>query len=85
MLGLKDMVMVSSEYEARFWFKDGNNHRVGGPAIEFRNGEKYWYIEGLLHRLDGPACELDNGVRFWFIENKEYSESEFLKITKKKS
>ena len=28
------------------WWKDGQCHRLNGPAVEKSNGEKCWYIEG---------------------------------------
>jgi hypothetical protein len=51
--------------------KDGEFHRIGGPAFEYANGDKFWFQNGKLHRLDGPAVEMTNykawcknGVKF---------------------
>ena len=43
MVGVK---IVVNEAGDRFWFTHDKIHRVGGPAIEYANGEKYWYIDG---------------------------------------
>lgn len=51
-----------TEYEDRTeWTYNGKLHRVGGPAVEFKNGSKHWYQNGLLHRDDGPALEWIEG------------------------
>ncbi len=52
-------------------------HRLDGPAIERRNGDKVWFVNGEKHREDGPACEWVNGNKEWFIEGKRYTEEEF--------
>lgn len=36
---------------------NGQLHRIGGPAIEYADGEKKYYEHGELHREDGPAIE----------------------------
>jgi hypothetical protein len=48
------------------WFVDGKRHRVGGPAIEYFNGEKIWYQNDLLHREDGPAV-VDTSGKAYFL------------------
>jgi len=45
-------------------------HRLNGPAIEWKNGDKEWWEEGKKHREDGPAIEWSNGSKFWYIEGK---------------
>jgi len=45
--------------------KDGEVHRLDGPAIEYTDGRKDWYQNGKLHRLDGPAVEKRNGNEEW--------------------
>jgi hypothetical protein len=49
------------------WYKYGEPHRVGGPAVDclFSTGDfrKVWYYQGLRHRLDGPAEE---GLRYQY-------------------
>lgn len=37
------------------WRKDGDLHRVDGPALRYPNGDEVWYLKGKLHREDGPA------------------------------
>ncbi len=49
------------------WFnKDGDRHRIDGPAVEYANGDKEWYQNGQLHRIDGPAVEGANGHKAWY-------------------
>jgi hypothetical protein len=52
--------------------KDGQLHRLDGPAFEYSNGSKLWYKDGELHRLDGPAIELVNGDKEWFQRGKKH-------------
>jgi len=54
------------------WYKEGNLHRLDGPAIEYPSTRKEWYKEGKIHRLDGPAIEFPNGEKQWWIECKLY-------------
>lgn len=44
----------------------GRLHRVGGPAIEYENGEYEWWLNGKRHRLDGPAVNGLSGVKIWY-------------------
>jgi hypothetical protein len=65
----------------RGWYKEGNIHRLDGPAIEYSNGTKFWRIEGISHRTDGPAVEYPDGTKEWWIEGKNYSENKFKSLT----
>ena len=57
------------------WYNSKDElHRVGGPAIEWDDGEKNWYKEGKYHRVDGPAIENANGSKFWYKEGKYHRE-----------
>jgi hypothetical protein len=56
----------------KFWYKEGNLHRLDGPAIELSDGTKYWYKEGEYHRLNGPAIELSDGTKYWYKEGKRH-------------
>jgi len=55
----------------------GEIHKLDGPAIEWKNGDKYWYKEGKMHRLDGPAREYANGSKYWYILDSDLEEKEF--------
>jgi hypothetical protein len=46
--------------------KEGEYHRLDGPAAEWSNGNKQWCQNGLLHRLDGPAIEWNDGMKEWW-------------------
>lgn len=31
----------------KWWFLNGKLHRIDGPAIEYKNGDKLWYLNGV--------------------------------------
>jgi hypothetical protein len=59
------------------WFRDGELHRVNGPAIEYANGDRVWFFKGHLHRTNGPAVEYINGDKYWYLNGVEYPEDQF--------
>ena len=30
----------------KYWYVDGELHRLDGPAVEYANGSKCWYVAG---------------------------------------
>jgi hypothetical protein len=50
--------------------KSGELHRIGGPAVEHRNGTKEWFQNGKLHRIEGPAIEYFSGTKCWYQNGK---------------
>jgi hypothetical protein len=48
------------------WFKNGQLHRVDGPANEYDYGRKEWWVNGNRHREDGPAVEWEDGTHVWY-------------------
>ncbi len=50
--------------------KEGQLHKIGGPAIEYNNGNKKYFQNNLYHRLNGPAIEYANGDKFWYQNDK---------------
>jgi hypothetical protein len=46
--------------------KNGEFHRLDGPAIESSDDYKKWFKNGLLHREDGPAVEYDGRKQYWY-------------------
>ena len=60
--------------------KTGKLHRVDGPAIEWRDGDREWYINDELHRLDGPAIEFYDGTVKWYINGKICNEQEWFEL-----
>ena len=46
--------------------KQGQRHRLDGPAIEDADGTKYWYQKDQLHRTDRPAIEHADGSKEWY-------------------
>ncbi len=61
------------EWGTRIWRnKEGEFHRLDGPAIEYVSGSKEWYQYGLLHRSDGPAREFAGGRKEWWLNDILY-------------
>ena len=59
--------MEIDEYGNKSWKnKKGEDHRIGGPAFEYANGDKFWIQNDEYHRLDGPAVEYTNGYKEWW-------------------
>ena len=61
------------------WYKDAKmtiRHRVGGPAIEWADGDKSWWLNGLRHRQHGPAVEYANGDQRWYLNGQQLTEQE---------
>jgi hypothetical protein len=55
----------------KWWYQNGELHRLDGPAIEYIDGHKEWYQNGKLHRLDGPAIEhAKGGNKYWYQNDK---------------
>jgi hypothetical protein len=74
-------VEYANGYKA--WYLNGQLHREDGPAVEYANGSKEWYLNGELHREDGPAVEYAYGSKYWFLNDKEVTEAEHKKLTRK--
>ena len=61
----------------RIWRnKEGEFHRLDGPAIERADGDKYWFQCGKLHRLDGPAIKCADGSKEWWLNYIPYKTKE---------
>ena len=69
--------MIQDSDGSRRWYKNGQLHRLDGPAIEHADGWRTWYQHGWLHREDGPAVERENGTREWILNGKIYTEEEY--------
>lgn len=70
--------MMESVNRNKFWFKNGEFHRIDGPSIEYLNGDKHWFLNGKRHRLNGPAKEWSGGIIQWWINgNRYYNEKDF--------
>ena len=65
----------------KYWYKNDQLHREGGPAIEYTGGANFWYRNGQCHREDGPAIEWPNGFKTWYIDGECLTEEEFAKRT----
>ena len=58
------------------WYKDGDLHRIGGPA-RINNGNMFWYKKGILHNLDGPAVIEGAGPKQYWIDGVRYSPKQY--------
>ena len=70
------------QYGTKYWWLNGEYHRVDGPAVEYADGAKYWFLNGKRHRIDGPAIEDFDGEKRWYINGEVLSEAEFNERTK---
>ena len=77
-------ILTVDEHGDKVWRnKEGNWHRIGGPAIEYSSGTKYWFDNGKQHRIDGPAVEWNServewssGRRDWYLRGKYFESKE---------
>ncbi len=63
---------------SKWWYLNGQLHRIDGPAVEWASGYKAWFQNDERHRLDGPAAEYFNGDKRWFLNGKELTQEEHL-------
>ena len=57
------------------WYKDAKMsilHRVGGPAMEYADGDKSWWLNDNIHRTDGPAAEYADGSKVWYLNGHRH-------------
>ena len=59
----------------KHWYKDGELHREGYPAVEGFNGFKEWWLNGKRHRVDGPAYVRKDGVEEYWFEGIKMADS----------
>ena len=60
---------------AEYWYVDGVQHRIGGPAISIPNMNiEAWIVHGKLHRLDGPAYTFGGKIE-WYIGGAKYTDA----------
>jgi len=63
-----DSLCSVDSFGNKFWKnKDGQFHRVNGPAVEYKDGSKRWFLNGKCHRIDGPAAVDADGSQFWYL------------------
>lgn len=75
-------LILESDQGSRFFLnKNGNYHRLDGPAIEWCYGAKEYFRNGIRHRTDGPAYEYKGEKQYWF-EGKQYNEVEYFELSK---
>lgn len=52
--------------------KEGQLHRVDGPAIIDKDGRNTWYLNNLIHREGGPAHSNLHGYEEWYNQGKRH-------------
>ena len=83
-------ILVKNTWTARKeWQINGKRHRIGGPAIEWLDGDYDYYLKGKRHRVDGPAIVRFDHNRlaptrkdsiYWYINGNAYeTETAYLK------
>lgn len=65
-----------------YWYKHGEIHRDGAPAIETSIGSEEWYQNGQRHREDGLALIGRSGAGFWYLEDQQYRSKEDFQAAK---
>lgn len=73
-LNIERIYVVDNNKRIRRWYKNGEYHRVNGPAIIYDDGTKLWFFHGLVHRVDGPAITHPNGHEEWYFYGKRHRE-----------
>jgi hypothetical protein len=56
----------------RYYDSTDQFHRVDGPAVTYKNGDRNWYLHGEKHRVDGPAVEYVNGGKEWYLNGERH-------------
>ena len=54
----------------QYWYKNGELHKDGEPAVITADGVEEWYKDGKLHRENGPAIIHPNGTKKWFLNGQ---------------
>ena len=70
-------VFCVTKYGNKFWYFNGQPHRVNGPAPEYHNGcgDRHWWLNGKRHRENGPAVESVNGDKVWWLRGDLHREN----------
>jgi len=64
--------IVESDVGTKYWFNNGDYHRIGGPALIGSNGTKKWFLNDKLHRVDGPAIIWYDNLIEWYKNGKRH-------------
>jgi hypothetical protein len=69
---------INTVYDIEIWYKDGEYHREGGPAIRHKS-TFWWFQNGVPHNLDGPCVVAGGMPPLYYIEGRKYSPKEYKK------
>ena len=59
---------------SKYWYLNGQLHRVDGPAVERPNGSEEWWLNDRRHRENGPAVIEATGTTSWYLDGKLHRE-----------
>jgi hypothetical protein len=69
---------VSKRHDTEIWYKEGQYHRIGGPAIRHKKNMQ-WFKDGKRHREDGPAVIGPAIPPGYWIDGEKYSPKQYKK------
>ena len=52
------------------WFRNGMEHRLYGPAVEFSDGSKMWWLFG-LHYFEDEYNEIMKNAPLFYWKNRD--------------
>lgn len=58
---LTGVQVVEDPAGTKRWYKHGQLHRLGAPAVIYSTGTSMWFEGGAIHREAGPAIERRDG------------------------
>ena len=53
---------------SKYWFQNGERHRLDGPACEWADGSKAWYINGIQYTENEWKIEIEKINRIKKLE-----------------
>jgi hypothetical protein len=68
---MTNLIEQAVRYEV--WYKDGNLHRVDGPAVEDADGTKRWFKGDKLHRVEVRRLNIQ-GTKYWYKDGERHRE-----------
>jgi hypothetical protein len=50
--------VTTSPIGNRFWTVDGKEHRIGGPAVERKDGKYFWFLNDICYSYEEYIKEI---------------------------
>jgi hypothetical protein len=64
--------VITPDGDIEWRLSDGRRHRIDGPAVIYKTGDREWYYHDKLHRIGGPAITAPYGDQFWYQHGKPH-------------